>query len=185
MNQLAPGKLLTTASPGFPAGLTLEHSYAEHFFTDGIEYYAIEGTCNYQWVPSKSDQVVPNAVQHFSPDGYTMYVGRTNALNEIQVGKVALPLGIFYTHRGQHFVNQPTYEVLTCTRIATPQPSVTPKPCSLAEIEELRAENKNFIKVIATLNKLQTAQETELESKLSEISKLQDKLSQFEAQNVF
>lgn len=146
-NQLAPGKLITKASPGCPAGLTLEFNHAEHFFTNRIEYYAIEDTCNYQWVPSATHKVVPNAVQHSSPDGKTMYVGRIKAHGVIQVGKVTVYGGMYYTHRGKSFVNQPTYEVLTCTRIKVSQPPVTPKPCPVVKDnnEELKAENKNLM----------------------------------------
>lgn len=185
--QLCIGKLLMTASPGFQSGLYIEYNSAEHIYTVGIEYYAIEDTCSYQWVPS-SKGLVSNAIQFYS-DKYTMYIGRVNNFNEVQVGKVALPLGLFYTHRGQIFSGVGTYEVLTCKRIPAPAPDSTPAPTPASrrrtttkfpdessEVDELEAEIRKLKKIIAKMTRLQTDHEDELESKVTEISELREKL---------
>lgn len=158
--QLAEGKLITTASPGIKAGLTLESHQSEHFLTEGVEYYAIEDSCNYEWVPSTKGQIVEHAIQYQNA-GYTMYVGRVNASNSVQVGKVPVPYGLHYTHKGQYFNDLESFDVLTCKYIAVPS----------SDIEELRAEKQILIIAIVTLKK-------SLETK---ISNLKVKLSQCEA----
>lgn len=179
-----------TASQGFQSGLYIEYGGAEHIYSVGIEYYAIEDTCDYQWVPS-SKGIVSNAIQFYS-DSYTMYIGRVNNFNEVQVGKVALPLGLFYTHRGQIFSSVGTYEVLTCKRIPAPAPTSAPRrrsttnsPDESSEIVELEAEIKKLKKINTKMSRLQAAHEDELREKLTEISECQEKLNQCKAQKIY
>lgn len=192
--QLAIGKLLIESKTN-QAGLYLEYGNVEHYIASGIEYYAKEPTCDYEWVSSSNGQVVRNAVQ-FSSDSYTFYPGRAFLQGSIQVGKVTLEHQVMYYGWGGVARSTGSYEVLTCNKIKTTTPSVTTttstqspqRNCLNDEMQTLNDELLALNTKLSTKLENQIAEnqrisnehascKTNMNDKLAEISRLNDEKS--------
>jgi hypothetical protein len=79
--------------------------------TSGLEYFAKEKSCDYEWVPSSYGFFELNAIQ-FSSENENLAVGRILNDHSWTVGKVRSGYGIFYGKGHQSEV----YEVLKCKR---------------------------------------------------------------------
>lgn len=111
--QSAIGKLMVEATSSYRVGLYIGFYDKERLITSGIEYYAKEPDCKYEWVPTSNGQKVPDAIA-FTSDGYTFYVGRTHTFGSIQIGKVTLEMNVmFYGWNGKEY-KATIYEVLVC-----------------------------------------------------------------------
>lgn len=117
--QSSIGKLMVEATSLYGMGMYTGYGGKEYHITSGIEYYAKEPDCKYEWVLSSNGQQVPDAVG-FTSDGYSFYVGRTHTFGSIEIGKVTLELKIMLYGWGGKEHKASVYEVLVCKPIFTP-----------------------------------------------------------------
>lgn len=139
---MAPGKLMIEPTKAYAAGLYFEYGHKEHLITSGVEYYAREPTCNYNWIPSSNGQVVPNAVQ-FTSASYTFYVGRAFLQGSTQLGKVTLEHRVmYYAFSGKGHATA-SYEVLICEPVTPPSTTEAVNPIQILteDLEELKNSN--------------------------------------------
>jgi hypothetical protein len=109
---LTPGRLQLQDEGSRKAGVYIELNSGEFVITSNLEYYAKNPNCNYKWIPSENGKPVVDAVETVSGT-VIYYIGRTFAYGSLQVGKVFVSRGMFYTHNGRGY-KVLTYEVLIC-----------------------------------------------------------------------
>jgi Protein of unknown function (DUF3421) len=108
--EIIPGRFLFEDDGSHLPGLYVEQKSCELFFSTGVEYYAKNPSCNYQWVASSDGSTVPNAVRVSRFEDY--YIGKVTIDGSIHVGKVSRKEKVF-TYPGY---SSNSYEVLVCQR---------------------------------------------------------------------
>lgn len=91
-----------------------------------------------------SGQNVHKAIKNTSPDGYTFYIGRTNAHHTWHVGKVTLQHKVLYYGHNMLTQKTATYEVLICNKI-TPAISETTTTTQIISTAKPDKSSNNLI----------------------------------------
>lgn len=120
----------------YPSG-----NMVQHIFSD-IKYFAKEPSCDYKWLASSGGNRVAKSINIKD-----CQIGRVSVSNSWHVGHIYLPhRTMYYSHQGK-LQNTPTYEVLTCNKIAistTSKPETSTSEVLINDLVELNSLNTDL-----------------------------------------